>query len=115
MQVSPLLNKGVQMYEKMDRRARKSREAIFRAFESLVGEKIYSSITVGEIIERAVLEEARSMPTSRRKTQFSKSSVGTSFVMCPRHKRKSSMTSRRRIRKSSSSIPCIISSPRQTA
>ena len=37
----------------MDRRQRKSREAIFSAFISLLGEKKFSSITVGEIIEKA--------------------------------------------------------------
>lgn len=37
----------------MDRRQRKTREAIFKAFTSLLSEKDFSQITVGEIIERA--------------------------------------------------------------
>lgn len=41
------------MSEKLDRRARKSRKAIFGAFETLLLEKSYSSITVSDIIERA--------------------------------------------------------------
>lgn len=41
------------MSENLDRRARKSRQAIFRAFEVLLGKKSYSSITVGDIIEEA--------------------------------------------------------------
>lgn len=37
----------------MDRRQRKSREAIFEAFTALLSEKHYSKITVNEIIDRA--------------------------------------------------------------
>ena len=37
----------------MDRRQRKSRSAIFKAFNSLLGEKAYSNITVQEIIDLA--------------------------------------------------------------
>ena len=37
----------------MDRRQRKSRTAIFTAFNSLLGQKAYSSITVQEIIDLA--------------------------------------------------------------
>lgn len=37
----------------MDRRQKKTREAIFRAFTELLSKKHYSQITVGEIIERA--------------------------------------------------------------
>ena len=37
----------------MDRRQRKTREAIFTAFTHLLGQKDYSQITVGEIIDRA--------------------------------------------------------------
>lgn len=37
----------------MDRRQRKSREAIFRAFEELLKKRDFAHITVGEIIERA--------------------------------------------------------------
>lgn len=37
----------------MDRRQKKTREAIFRAFTELLAKKHYSQITVGEIIERA--------------------------------------------------------------
>ena len=37
----------------MDRRQRKSREAIFKAFTELLSEKNFSGITVGDIIERA--------------------------------------------------------------
>ena len=37
----------------MDRRQRKTREAIFNAFILLLSKKHYNSITVGEIIERA--------------------------------------------------------------
>ena len=37
----------------MDRRQRKSREAIFRAFTGLLAKKEYAHITVGEIIELA--------------------------------------------------------------
>jgi len=37
----------------MDRRQRKSREAIFRAFEELLRSRDFAHITVGEIIEKA--------------------------------------------------------------
>ena len=37
----------------MDRRQKKTREAIFSAFSSLLSKKKYSQITVGEIIEHA--------------------------------------------------------------
>lgn len=37
----------------MDRRQRKTRESIFKAFISLLSEKEFTQITVGEIIERA--------------------------------------------------------------
>lgn len=37
----------------MDRRQRKTREAIFRAFTELLSKKDFSRITVGELIERA--------------------------------------------------------------
>ena len=37
----------------MDRRQRKTREAIFKAFTELLSQKRFNSITVGEIIERA--------------------------------------------------------------
>ena len=37
----------------MDRRTRRSRKAIFDAFEQLLSEKSYGSITASEIIERA--------------------------------------------------------------
>ena len=39
--------------EKMDRRQKKSREAIFKAFTELLSKKHFNQITVGEIIERA--------------------------------------------------------------
>lgn len=37
----------------MDRRQRKTREAIFKAFTDLLSQKDFSQITVGEIIEKA--------------------------------------------------------------
>ena len=37
----------------MDRRQKKTREAIFRAFTELLSKKHYNQITVGEIIEKA--------------------------------------------------------------
>ena len=37
----------------MDRRQRKSREAIFAAFTEILSQKSFNAITVGEIIERA--------------------------------------------------------------
>ena len=37
----------------MDRRQKKTRESIFRAFSELLSKKHYNQITVGEIIERA--------------------------------------------------------------
>ncbi len=42
----------------MDRRQRKTREAIFAAFTELLTEKKFDSITVGEIIERADIGRA---------------------------------------------------------
>jgi len=42
----------------MDRRQRKTKEAIFGAFTELLSEKRYGSITVGEIIERADIGRA---------------------------------------------------------
>ena len=41
------------MEGKMDRRQKKTREAIFRAFTELLSKKHYDRITVGEIIEKA--------------------------------------------------------------
>ena len=42
----------------MDRRQRKSREAIFAAFSKLLSKKDFSQITVGEIIEEAEVGRA---------------------------------------------------------
>ncbi len=42
----------------MDRRKRKSREAIFAAFSKLLSKKNFSQITVGEIIEQADIGRA---------------------------------------------------------
>ena len=42
----------------MDRRQRKTREAIFRAFTELLSEKDFNQITVGEIIEAADIGRA---------------------------------------------------------
>ena len=42
----------------MDRRQRKTREAIFKAFCELLSKKDFSKITVGEIIERADIGRA---------------------------------------------------------
>ena len=42
----------------MDRRQRKTREAIFNAFTELLSKKHYSQITVGEIIEKADIGRA---------------------------------------------------------
>ncbi len=42
----------------MDRRQRKTREAIFKAFTELLSKKDFNSITVGEIIERADIGRA---------------------------------------------------------
>ncbi len=42
----------------MDRRQKKSRKAIFRAFTELLSEKNYHQITVGDIIERADIGRA---------------------------------------------------------
>lgn len=41
------------MSDSMDRRVRKSKAAIFGAFEELLRQKSYASITVGDIIETA--------------------------------------------------------------
>ena len=42
----------------MDRRKRKTRDAIFKAFTELLAQKDFDSITVGEIIERADIGRA---------------------------------------------------------
>lgn len=42
----------------MDRRQRKTREAIFRAFIEILSKKDFNSITVGEIIEKADIGRA---------------------------------------------------------
>ena len=42
----------------MDRRQRKTREAIFKAFTELLSKKIFDQITVGEIIESADIGRA---------------------------------------------------------
>ena len=41
------------MVKNMDRRQKKTRENIFKAFIELLSKKHYNNITVGEIIERA--------------------------------------------------------------
>ena len=41
------------MESKMDRRQRKTREAVFRAFSELLEKKSFSRITVGEIIDKS--------------------------------------------------------------
>lgn len=46
------------MVKSMDRRQRKTREAIFSAFTGLLAEKEYSKITVGEVIDRADIGRA---------------------------------------------------------
>ena len=46
------------MEANMDRRQKKTREAIFNAFSSLLSKKHYNQITVGEIIERADIGRA---------------------------------------------------------
>ena len=43
----------------MDRRARRSRQAIFSAFEGLLAEKRFGQITVSDIIERADVGRSR--------------------------------------------------------
>ena len=42
----------------MDRRQRKTREAIFKAFTELLSQKNFDQITVGEIIESADIGRA---------------------------------------------------------
>ena len=42
----------------MDRRQRKTREGIFSAFTTLLSQKEFGQITVGEIIERADISRA---------------------------------------------------------
>ena len=42
----------------MDRRQRKTREAIFKAFIALLSKKYFNQITVGEVIERADIGRA---------------------------------------------------------
>jgi AcrR family transcriptional regulator len=46
------------MVKKMDRRQRKTREGIFKAFIELLSKKHFNQITVGEIIERADIGRA---------------------------------------------------------
>lgn len=53
-----LPNKSEKMYRIMDRRQRKTREAIFAAFIDLLSEKEFSQITVGEIIALADIGRA---------------------------------------------------------
>ena len=55
-----LLNKSQKLYGDydMDRRQRKTREAIFKAFTELLSKKIFDQITVGEIIESADIGRA---------------------------------------------------------
>ena len=59
----------------MDRRQRKTREAIFNAFTELLSNKDFNQITVGEIIDKALLplvEENKNkttfIPSSSAKT-----------------------------------------------
>jgi AcrR family transcriptional regulator len=55
-----LMNKSQKLYGdyNMDRRQRKTREAIFKAFTELLSKKIFDQITVGEIIESADIGRA---------------------------------------------------------
>jgi AcrR family transcriptional regulator len=52
----------------MDRRQRKTREAIFRAFTLLLSEKPYSKITIQEIIYRADIGRTTFHHRPRKKT-----------------------------------------------
>ena len=45
--------KSVRNGTKLDRRQRKTRAAIYEAFESLMAEEHYSQVTVAQIIDRA--------------------------------------------------------------
>ena len=51
-------NRGECMEKSMDRRQKKTREAIFEAFTALLSRKHFSQITVGEIIEKADIGRA---------------------------------------------------------
>ena len=53
VQSSFAIHYGTKRRKCMDRRQRKTREAIFNAFIVLLSKKNYNNITVGEIIERA--------------------------------------------------------------
>ena len=55
-----LMNKSQKLYGdyNMDRRQRKTREAIFKAFTELLSRKNFDQMTVGEIIESADIGRA---------------------------------------------------------
>jgi len=63
----------------MDRRMRRSREAIFRAFDELLTKKKASSITVGEIIEKADIGRATFYAHFETKDQLLEQMCGELF------------------------------------
>ena len=54
----------------MDRRQKKTRNAIFEAFIQLLGEGDYARITVGDIIARADVGRAPFMPILKRRNSY---------------------------------------------
>ena len=63
----------------MDRRMRRSREAIFRAFDELLTKKKASSITVGDIIEKADIGRATFYAHFETKDQLLEQMCGELF------------------------------------